>query len=126
MSGGWAVKAKKRGWCGPERSDYTARVFCPKGCLDGLGAAGPELTKWIQPKAVTDQNNGRMGGSEAETIRQHRDRLKGQPQEREHSDAEGGTRDRLPPARGTLSLARGIVTRRAETRHPACGICGAR
>jgi hypothetical protein len=30
------------------------------------------------------------------------------------------------PARGALFLARGIVTRRAETRHPACGIAGAR
>ena len=51
----------------------------------------------------------------AETIRQPRDRLRGQPQERQHSAAAGGTRDRLPPARGAKYLARGIVTRRAET-----------
>jgi hypothetical protein len=44
-----------------------------------------------------------MGESEAKPIRQPRDRLKGQPQERQHSAAEGGTRDRLPPARGALS-----------------------
>jgi hypothetical protein len=43
-----------------------------------------------------------MGGSVAEPIRQPRDRLKGQPQERQHSAAAGGTRDRLPPARGSL------------------------
>src|ERR1700730_6217393 len=42
------------------------------------------------------KKNGRMGGSEAETIRQPRDRLKGHPQEREHSDAGGGTQDRVP------------------------------
>lgn len=42
--------------------------------------------------------NRRMGGSKAETIRQPRDRLNRQPQERQHSAANGGTRDRLPPA----------------------------
>jgi len=57
-----------------------------------------------------------MGESEAKTIRQPRDRLKGQPQEREHSDAAGGTRDRLPPARGADCLARGIEARRVESR----------
>jgi hypothetical protein len=48
-----------------------------------------------------------MGGSAAETIRQPRDRLKGQPQERQHSAAVGGTRDRLPPARGAVALREG-------------------
>ncbi len=48
-----------------------------------------------------------MGGSEAETIRQPRDRLTAHPQEREHSDAAGGTRDRVRPARGTLFLREG-------------------
>jgi hypothetical protein len=33
-----------------------------------------------------------------------------QPQEREHSDAAGGARDRLPAARGTIGAA-AIVTR---------------
>jgi hypothetical protein len=40
------------------------------------------------------------------------------PQERQHSAAEGGTRDRVRPA-GALHARRpasGIVTRRAETR----------
>ncbi len=49
-------------------------------------------------------------GRAKRTIRQPRDRLKGQPQEREHSDAAGGTRDRLPPARGS-TVAAAIVTR---------------
>ncbi|SDR63749.1 hypothetical protein SAMN05519103_08993 [Rhizobiales bacterium GAS113] len=37
-----------------------------------------------------EDENGHMGGSEAETIRQPRDRLRGQPQERQHSDAAEG------------------------------------
>jgi len=41
------------------------------------------------------------------------------PQERQHSAAAGGTRDRLPPARRTNSFARGDRQRMAETRHPA-------
>ena len=43
MSGGLAVKIKKRGFgCGPERSDYTARVFCPKGlALTAWGSQTP-------------------------------------------------------------------------------------
>ena len=48
---------------------------------------------------------------------------KGQSQERQHSAAVIGEVDGdagpTAPARGTISLARGIVTRRAETRHPA-------
>ena len=38
-------------------------------------------------------------GRDGELIRLHRDRLSGQPEERQHSAAIGGTRDRLPPAR---------------------------
>ncbi len=41
-------------------------------------------------------------GRIAEPIRQPRDRLMGQPQERQHSAALGGTRDRLPSARGAI------------------------
>jgi hypothetical protein len=48
----------------------------------------------------------RISRSAAEAIRQPRDRLKRQPQERQHSAAGfGGTRDRLPPARGDEPLA---------------------
>ena len=112
MSGGWAVKAKKRGVvragaCHSLASDRRLHGprFLPEGLgLDGQGAAGPDFENSSQPKAVTEQNNGRMGGSEAETIRQPRDRLKGQPQERQHSAAEGGTRDRPPPARGSCAF----------------------
>jgi hypothetical protein len=55
---------------------------------------------------LADQTmKGRMVGANAQTIRQPRDRNLGQPQERQHSDAAGGTRDRLPPARGALGLS---------------------
>jgi len=43
----------------------------------------------------------RISRSAAKAIRQPRDRLKRQPQERQHSAAVfGGTRDRLPPGEG--------------------------
>jgi hypothetical protein len=55
-----------------------------------------------------------MGGSAAEAIRQPRDRMKGHPQEHQHSarvarsksEGDAGMRDRVPPARGTLSYVR--------------------
>jgi hypothetical protein len=40
MSGGWQSRPKNVGWCGPERSDYPARVFCPQGLA--LTAWGPQ------------------------------------------------------------------------------------
>jgi hypothetical protein len=48
-----------------------------------------------------------MGGSAAETIRQPRERLRGQPQERQHSATAGGTRDRPAPARVPYGLRAG-------------------
>jgi hypothetical protein len=111
------------GWCGPEtersEGDYTARVFCPQGlALTARGPQAPTSKQQSQLKAVIDEINGRISRSAAQAIRQPRDRLKGQPQERQHSAAVGGTRDRLPPARGTIFLARGMEARRAETRNP--------
>jgi hypothetical protein len=59
-----------------------------------------------------------MGGSAAETIHQPRDRLRGHPQEGQHSAAVfGGTRDRVPPASGSESLAR--WDRHPQGRDPA-------
>jgi hypothetical protein len=78
MSGGWAVKTEKRGVVRAGAQRLHGPRFLPEGLgLDGQGVADPDFTKCIQPKAVTEQNNGRMGGSAAETIRQPRDRLKG-------------------------------------------------
>lgn len=45
-------------------------------------------------------------GKIGEAVRQPRDRLTGQPQERHHSAALGGTRVRLPPAKGSTKPAR--------------------
>jgi hypothetical protein len=59
---------------------------CGGTCLDALRPRGPRVLR------KTKMKMGHMGGSTAETIRQPRDRLTAQPQEREHSDAEGGTR----------------------------------
>ena len=90
------------GWCGPENErsegDYTVRVFCPSFFMRGLaltawGSQTPTSNKRSQPKAVTTQccrrqpRKGRISRSEAQTIRRRRDRLKGQPQQRQHSAA---------------------------------------
>jgi hypothetical protein len=58
MSGGWPSRPKNVGWCGPERSDYTARVFCPKGLA--LTAWGPQapLSNRAQPQAAGRQSAG--------------------------------------------------------------------
>ena len=53
MSGGWPSQAGKRaGWCGPEPF-FLGRLHGPPfyapilhgGCLDGLGAAGPDFKR---------------------------------------------------------------------------------
>ena len=49
-----------------------------------------------------------MGEATAKITRVSRDRLKGQPQERQHSAAEGGTRDRLPPASDSRATSRRV------------------
>src|SRR5258708_3886704 len=49
-----------------------------------------------------------MGEAPAQTTRGSRDRLKGQPQECQHSAAEGGTRDRLPPASDSRATSQRI------------------
>jgi hypothetical protein len=93
MSGGLAVKTKKRGVvrAGAER--------LPGPRFLALTAWGPQAPLLIK------QTMG-VWRERSEAVRQTRDRLKGHPQEREHSDAVGGTRDRVLPARGPLFLAR--------------------
>jgi hypothetical protein len=126
MSGGWPSQTKKRGVVRAgarllSSGDYTARVFCPKGlALTVWGPQAPlqrnevsrrlSLQKWKMGVWVGAQRRPSTGPETG---------LKRQPQERQLSAAVfGGTRDRLPPARGAVYLARGSVTRRAETRHP--------
>jgi len=66
------------------------------------------------PQAHRLKRNGVSGGAPATTTRRRRDRLKGHPQERQHSAANGGTRDRVPPARRSLFLREGSLPE-AET-----------
>jgi hypothetical protein len=65
--------------------------------------------------AARTKEKWRISRSAATATRRRRDRLKGQPQERQHSAAV--RRDAGPTAPGEvfMSSARGIVTRRAET-----------
>ena len=67
-----------------------------------------------------------MGGAPAETTRGSQDRLKGQPQERQHSAAEGGTRDRLPPASDSRATLQGIGINFAFVILSQCCACRAR
>src|SRR5258705_13503976 len=64
-----------------------------------------------------------MGGAPAETTRGSRDRLKGQPQERQHSAAEGGTRDRLPPASDSRATSRRVGINFAFVISSQCCAC---
>ena len=69
----------------------------------------------------------RMGGSAAETIRQPRDRLKGQPQERQHSAAAQAGRGTDCPRRGVQYFLReGSSPEGPRPGIPLFGICGAR
>src|SRR6267378_4642634 len=64
-----------------------------------------------------------MGGAPAETTRGSRDRLKGQPKERQHSAAEGGTRDRLPPASDSRATSRRVGINFAFVISSQCCAC---
>src|SRR5437867_1144260 len=55
-----------------------------------LAGASPWRARGAEPHS-SSQRKPRMGVAPAETTRGSRDRLKGQPQERQHSAAEGGT-----------------------------------
>src|SRR6202043_4196420 len=64
-----------------------------------------------------------MGEAPAETTRESRDRLKRQPQERQHSAAEGGTRDRLPPASDSRATWRRVGINFAFVILSQCSAC---
>ncbi|MDB5609197.1 MAG: hypothetical protein JWP25_6097, partial [Bradyrhizobium sp.] len=68
-----------------------------------------------------------MGEAPAETTCGARDRLKGQPRERQHSAAKGGTRDRLPPAGASRAASRliGINFAFVISSHCCAGRCTA-
>jgi hypothetical protein len=75
------------------------------------------------PQAPAFSERGRLRRSEAKASRQSRDRLKGQPQERQHSAAEGGTRDRLPPASDSRATSRRVGINFAFVISSQCCAC---
>jgi hypothetical protein len=77
------------------RADYASR---PSDHLDDI------VSSVVWPTVLQDEKE-RMGEAPAETTRGSRDRLKGQLQERQHSAAAGGTRDRLPPASDSKAIS---------------------
>jgi hypothetical protein len=109
MSGGRAVIGQKRG----------TRLLPEGRGLDGQGVADPQIqnSKWAyQP----EQSAGHSPAPRP---------VKGQPQERQHSAAPTSTagRDAGPTAPGErleIFLRERSSPERAETRHPALGICG--
>ena len=101
------------------------------GMLSMITALVPRLGGY--PQNARTAHGRAPKGKISEPIRQARDRLTGQPQERQHrarvahAKREGGagTWDRLPPARATIH-ARGIVTGRPRPDIPLAGSAGAR
>ena len=90
------------------------------GHLDGLGAAGPNLqTKKVSRTAGTNKNENKRGSRRSVSIAtatpgrgtdcRPETGLKGHPQELQHSAANGGKRDRVPPAKGSLHLREGSL-----------------
>ena len=64
-----------------------------------------------------------MGGPPAETTRASRDRLKGQPQEGQHSAAAGGTRDLLHPASDSKAISQRVGTNFTSVKLFHCCAC---
>ena len=100
-----------------------AKVYFHTLLLSAIGEVGHgarqrrrsprRLTAWV-PQAPASQETA-YGRSEAETIRQPRDRLKGQPQERQHSAAARRDAGPTAPGEGCCRLRHGMEARRAET-----------
>jgi hypothetical protein len=84
------------GDCAPDAPVKVGHLAAPFGvALTGAWIRRAKISQLLSQENCKD---GCMCGIEAETIHQPRDRLKGQLQERQHSAAESGTRDRRPPA----------------------------
>ena len=105
---------------GNSRTDFARRICSLRCCFarqQDSAACGlqAELHKsacsGLKPGRLAKFKKRRTGGAVRRPFASHRDRNTGQPTERQHSAAEGGTRDRLPLVRRTIRhLARGIVT----------------
>jgi hypothetical protein len=73
-----------------------------------IAGASPWRTRGAEPHSFHEKEA--YGRSERETTRGSHDRLNGQPQERQHSAAEGGTRDRLPPASDSRATSQRMLS----------------
>jgi hypothetical protein len=92
--------------------------------VDAAGRVGMPCTREGQRPLKPKKRRGVWGGAKRRASDDAETGKKRYPQEREQSDAAGSTRDRVPRARRSLSLARRIVTRRVETRHPVRNLRG--
>jgi hypothetical protein len=72
----------------------------------GIGRRFTLVRARAPPLSSSTEKTKRVGGAGAETTRGSQDRFKGQPQERQHSAVESGTRDRLPPANDSRASRR--------------------
>jgi hypothetical protein len=72
----------------------------------GIGRRFTLVRARAPPLSSSTEKTKRVGGAGAETTRGSQDRFKGQPQERQHSAVEIGTRDRLPPANDSRASRR--------------------
>jgi hypothetical protein len=90
-----------------------------------MNSADP-LRRAQRGERLSPDEKWRIRRSEAETTRRRRDRLKGQPQERQHSAAVRRDAGPTAPGEGYRIFLREGSLPKAETRHPdSSGICGA-
>ena len=82
----------------------------PLRSAPAFAGASPWRARGAEPHSSSIQKKKRLGEATAKITRVSRDRLKRQPQERQHSAAEGGTRDRLPPASNSRQLHDALVS----------------
>jgi hypothetical protein len=79
----------------------------PLGSAPALAGALPWRARGAEPHSSSlKKESKRISERACGAIRGSRDRLRGQPQERQRSAAEGGTRDRLPPASDSGATSR--------------------
>jgi hypothetical protein len=86
----------------------------------GFRASIVENWELVRPRHRLLHRKGVWAGAKRRPFRQPETGKKGSRRRVSMAPPLGGTRDRLPPARGAIDLARGIEARRAETTGSAC------
>ena len=77
-------------------------VFRPQGCLDGLGAAGPNFKQTKSAAGCHRSKKWAYGRERSGDHSSARDRKKGTRRSASIAPPQAEKRDRVPPARGTL------------------------